>query len=263
MAANAAAPVPSGYSDRNLEGILGRPVVGRTLNVVVIGAHPDDPETGCGGIIAKLTRDSHRVTVVYLTRGEAGVPNGDHGTTARVRTLEALSAAEILGAAAVFANQIDGRTSASPEDSARFTDLLRSLRPDIVFTHWPHDTHADHRTTAELTRLAWEALGRAFTLVYYEVMTGIQTQDFEPNLYVDVSGTEEEKRAAIYAHVCQRPDRFYPYHVNMERQRGSEAGLARAEAFVVVRHRIPAAVIPFPSGSAQNLSREYGRDYDD
>jgi hypothetical protein len=68
---------------------------------------------------------------------------------------------------------------------------------------------------------------------------------------VDVSGTEAEKRAAIYAHVCQGPDRFYPYHVNMERQRGSEAGLARAGAFVVVRHHTPAAVIPFPSSVIQ------------
>jgi LmbE family N-acetylglucosaminyl deacetylase len=246
MAANATIPVRQRYSDRDLERILGRPVLGRRLNIAVIGAHPDDPETGCGGTIAKLSRDGHRVTVIYLTRGEAGVRDADHSTTARVRTLEALSAAEILGADALFANQIDGRTSATAEDSARFTDLLRSLRPDIVYTHWPHDTHPDHRTTAELTRLAWETLEREFTLVYYEVMTGVQTYDFHPNLYVDVSMTEGEKRAAIYAHVCQRPDRFYPYHVNMERQRGSEAGLGRAEAFVLAPHHAPATVIPFP-----------------
>src|SRR6516165_10540861 len=111
MAANAAIPVPERHSDWDLELILGRPVLGRRLNIAVIGAHPDDPETGCGGTIAKLSRDGHRVTVVYLTRGEAGVRDADHSTTARIRTLEALSAAEILGANAVFANQIDGRTS--------------------------------------------------------------------------------------------------------------------------------------------------------
>jgi LmbE family N-acetylglucosaminyl deacetylase len=213
----------------------------------VIGAHPDDPETGCGGTVAKLTGDGHRVTIIYLTRGEAGVREGDHATTGRVRTAEALAGARLLGAQAVFANQIDGRTSAGEEECARFTELLRSLRPDAVLTHWPHDTHADHRNTAELTRTAWEALGRAFTLVYYEVMTGIQTYDFQPNLYVDVSLTEDEKRAAIYAHVCQRPDRFYPYHVQMERRRGAEADLPRAEAFFVERDHQPAEVIPFPS----------------
>ncbi len=240
------APRPSG-SDRDLERVLGRPVLGRRSDIVVIGAHPDDPETGCGGTIAKLTGDGHRVTIVYLTRGEAGVRGGDHAVTARVRTAEACAAAKLLGAKAVFADQIDGKTSARAEECARFTELLRSLRPDVVLTHWHRDTHADHRNTAELTRTAWEELGYSFTLVYYEVMTGIQTYDFQPNLYVDVSSTEEEKRAAIYAHVCQRPDRFYPYHMEMERRRGAEADLPRAEAFSVQRNHGPARVIPFPS----------------
>ncbi len=227
--------------------MLGRPILHRHAHVIAIGAHPDDPETGCGGTVAKLTGDGHHVTIVYLTRGEAGIRDDDHATTAQVRTAEALAGAKVLGARAIFANQIDGRTSAEEEECAHFTGLLRSLRPDVVLTHWPHDTHLDHRDTAELTRAAWEALGRTFTLVYYEVMTGIQTHDFQPHLYVDVSLTEEEKRAAIYAHVCQRPDRFYPYHVQMERKRGTEAGLVRAETFFVERNHAPAAVIPFPS----------------
>jgi LmbE family N-acetylglucosaminyl deacetylase len=248
MASALQVPVQSRYgSEGYFERILGRPVSGRRFNIVAIGAHPDDPETGCGGTIARLAGDGHRVTVVYQTRGEAGVKHGDRATTARLRTSEALSGAGILGAKAVFANQIDGETSASPEQSKHFTDLLRSLQPEIVFTHWPHDTHRDHRNVAELTCAAWKALDRSFTLVYYEVMTGIQTYEFQPNVYVDVSSTEEQKRSAIYAHVCQKPDRFYPYHVNMERQRGSEANLSRAEAFAVVHHNAPATLIPFPS----------------
>ena len=62
-----------------------------------------------------------------------------------------------------------------------------------------------------------------------------------------MSQTEDEKRAAIYAHVCQRPARFYPYHVDMERTRGAEANLERAEAFIVERNDGPATVIPFPA----------------
>src|SRR4051812_24991432 len=144
MASALRVPVQSRYgSEGYLERILGRSVSGRRFNIVAVGAHPDDPETGCGGTIARLAGDGHRVTVVYLTRGEAGVKHGDRATTARLRTSEALSGAGILGAKAVFANQIDGETSASPEQSKHFTDLLRSLRPEIVFTHWPHDTHRD------------------------------------------------------------------------------------------------------------------------
>ena len=250
MASPLRLPRPAYTSDPGLEQILGRLAPERPLNIVFIGAHPDDPESGCGGTIAKLVRDRHRVTLVYLTRGEAGVERGDHATTAKVRTAEALTAAGILGAKAVFANQIDGQTSISREHSERFTDLLRSLHPHVVFTHWPHDTHRDHRNVAALTRAAWESLNRSFTLVYYEVMTGIQTYDFQPNVYVDISPTGKQKRSAIYAHACQNPDHFYPHHRNMERQRGSEAKLLRAEAFIVVRHNAPAPLISFPSTNA-------------
>ena len=223
MASLASVPALRSYgADKDLERILGRPVLGR-VHIVVIGAHPDDPETGCGGTIARLTGDGHSVTIIYLTRGEAGVRGGEHGMTARIRTAEALAGARLLGARAVFANQIDGKTSAAKDECQRFARLLRSLRPDVVLTHWPHDTHPDHRNTAQLTRTAWETLGRSFALVYYEVMTGIQTYDFQPNVYVDVSLTEHEKRSAIYAHVCQRPHRFYPYHVRMEQTRGADA----------------------------------------
>ena len=233
-------------SDRDLEQFLGRRIPNRPVKVVVLGAHPDDPETGCGGTIAKLTGDGHQVTIMYLTRGEAGIKGGDHATTARLRTAEANNAAEILGARAVFVDQIDGNTSADAHHAEQFTELLRSLEPDLVFSHWQHDTHRDHRNAAELTRAAWEALDHSFTLAYYEVMGGIQTYDFQPNGYVDVSTTEEQKRAAVYAHVCQRPDRFYPFHVDMEKERGQEAGLSRAEAFRVVRQNGLAPVIPFP-----------------
>lgn len=255
MASALRVPTPDRHgSDRDLKEIVGYALSGRRLNVVVVGAHPDDPETGCGGTIAKFAADGHRVTIVYLTRGEAGLRHGDRLTTACLRTAEALNAADVLGVDAVFANQIDGQTSDGAEEAAHFTELLSSLLPDVVFCHWPTDTHRDHRTVAALTRNAWEALDRSFTLVHYEVMTGIQTQGFHPNVYVDVSATEELKRAAIYAHVCQNPDRFYPYHVNIERQRGAESELARAEAFVVVReprteqrHKRTDNVVTFPS----------------
>ena len=113
MASISAFPARYRYgSDRDLERMLGRPLAGSQIHVVVIGAHPDDPETGCGGTIAKLTGDGHRVTIVYLTRGEAGIRECDHATTARIRTAEAIAGARLLGAQAVFADQIDGNTSA-------------------------------------------------------------------------------------------------------------------------------------------------------
>src|SRR4051812_26475277 len=79
-------------------------------------------------------------------------------------------------------------------------------------------------------------------------MTGVQTHHFEPTCFVDISSTTEQKRAAIYTHVCQNPDRFYPYHVKMEQERGSEAQFKRAEAFVVVREKLPKPCLPFSMG---------------
>lgn len=229
----------------DVEQFIGRPKAAGTLNVVCVGAHPDDPETGCGGTLAKFGAAGHRVSIVYLTRGEAGLKNGDRHTTSRVRSAEALNAAALLGASAVFANQIDGQTSTDRQHSLQFTELLASLAPDIVFTHWPLDTHRDHRNAAQLVYEAWESLDESFTLVYYEVMIGVQTHHFEPNCFVDITSTALQKRSAIYAHVCQKPDRFYPYHETMEKERGSEAQLSRAEAFVVVRERLPKPCLPF------------------
>jgi LmbE family N-acetylglucosaminyl deacetylase len=215
-----------------------------SLKVVCVGAHPDDSETGCGGTLAKFVAEGHDVTIVYLTRGEAGLKNSDSHTASRVRTAEALRACELLGARAVFANQIDGQTSTEKERVRQFTALLKSLEPDIVFTHWPLDTHRDHRNAAQLTYEAWRLLGESFTLAYYEVMTGIQTHHFEPNCFIDISSTSKQKRSAVYAHVCQNPDRFYPHHEKLERERGSEAQLSRAEAFVVAREKLPKPCLP-------------------
>ncbi len=229
----------------SVERLTGAVTLAYPLSIVCVGAHPDDPETGCGGTLAKLAAEGHRVTIVYLTRGEAGLKNGDRDTTSKLRTAEALRACGLLGAGALFANQIDGHTSAEKKQARQFTALLASLKPDIVFTHWPLDTHRDHRNAAQLTYEAWESLRETFALVYYEVMTGVQTHHFEPNCFIDVSSTSKQKRSAVYAHVCQNPDRFYPYHEKMEKERGSEAQLSRAEAFVVVRERLPKPCLPF------------------
>jgi hypothetical protein len=75
--------------------------------------------------------------------------------------------------------------------------------------------------------------------------TLIETIATPRNCFVDVSATVEQKRLAVYAHVCQNPDRFYPYHAKMEQERGSEAQLERAEAFVVVREKLPKPYLPF------------------
>src|SRR5882757_6816968 len=62
------------------------------LKIVCVGGHPDDPESGCGGTLARFTVAGHSVTIIYLTRGEAGIPGKSHGDAANIRTREAIEA---------------------------------------------------------------------------------------------------------------------------------------------------------------------------
>src|SRR5262249_19903569 len=65
------------------------PTPPRSLKVVCVGAHPDDPESGCGGTLARYATAGHQVTAIYLTRGEAGIPGKSHDEAATIRTAQA------------------------------------------------------------------------------------------------------------------------------------------------------------------------------
>ena len=204
----------------------------RKLKVVVVGGHPDDPESGCGGTIARYTDLGHEVAIIYLTRGEAGIDGRTHAEAAAIRSAEGQKACEILKARPVFAGQIDGNTEITPARYAGFRKALEAEKPDIVFTHWPVDTHRDHRAASLLVYDAWIHSKPAFPLYYFEVMTGEQTQQFWPSFHVDITATEGRKRAACFAHVSQNPDEWYALHDQMNRFRGFESGCKYAEAFV-------------------------------
>jgi LmbE family N-acetylglucosaminyl deacetylase len=197
-----------------------------------VGGHPDDPESGCGATLARYSAAGHNVTIIYLTRGEAGIKGKTHEEAARIRTDEANKACVVLGAQPVFAGQIDGSTEVNNTAYSTFRSLLESQHPDIVFTHWPVDTHADHCAASMLTFQTWLRGEKKFALLYFEVMTGEQTQEFKPNFYVDIADTWQKKKEACFLHASQRPLEFYAYHEQMERFRGLEHRCPRAEAFV-------------------------------
>ena len=205
----------------------------KKFRIVVVGGHPDDPESGCGGTIARYTDLGHEVALLYLTRGEAGIAGKTHQEAAAIRTAESEKACAILKAQPVFAGQIDGDTEVNRARYESFRKILESARPELVLTHWPIDTHRDHRVASLMAYDAWLEGGRKFALYYYEVMRGEQTQVFHPTHYVDISETESRKRAACFAHASQKPETdFYPQHDMMNRFRGMEMGVKFAEGFV-------------------------------
>ena len=201
------------------------------LNVLVVGGHPGDPEAGCGGTIARYVDGGHEVTILYLTRGEAGVAGKTAAQAADIRTAEAREACRVLKAKPIFARQVDGATELTAARYAEFVELVAAAKPDVVFTQWPLDHHRDHRACGLLTYDVWLRL--RFALYYYEVDLGSDTQCFRPTDYVDVTATEPRKREACMAHQSQNPDGFYTRdHVPMLRFRGAEAGCGLAEAFI-------------------------------
>jgi LmbE family N-acetylglucosaminyl deacetylase len=214
------------------------------MTVVCVGGHPDDPESGCGGTLARYAALGHAVTVVYLTRGERGISGRSLDEAASIRSAECEAACKIIGAKAVFFGQIDGATELTQPQVDAMKRLFAADNPDVVFTHWPVDTHMDHQVASVLTIRAWMSLRRAH-LYFFEVNSGSQTEGFLPNTYVDISSVVEQKKAALFAHVSQDGQGIWRQHHDVMAQwRGREAGVVAAEAFVHLNRDADTSSLP-------------------
>jgi LmbE family N-acetylglucosaminyl deacetylase len=206
------------------------------LKVVCVGGHPDDPETGCGGTLAKLVAAGSDVTIIYLTTGEAGIQGVSHKDAAATRKAEAEAACKILKAKPIFAGQIDGDTIVNTEWIKKIAGLIANENPAVVFTHWPIDSHKDHQAASFLTMQAWMRSDKKFDLYFFEVCSGSQTTGFRPDTYIDISDVQHLKKKAVYCHTSQDPDGIYTSkdcnHAMMEKFRGIEMNVSAAEAFV-------------------------------
>ncbi len=199
----------------------------RKRRIVVTGGHPGDPEYGCGGTIARYTDLGHEVILLYLNDGvPAGKPKDG------VRITEAQKACGILKAQPLFAGQVDGEAVVDRAHSDVFLKILEGEKPDVVFTHWPIDNHADHRAMSMLVYSAWLRMRKSFALYYYEVSNGDDTVQFAPTHYVDITATEPRKRQACFAHASQSPEKFYALQEQITRLRGIERGCRHAESYI-------------------------------
>lgn len=214
------------------------------LKVVCVGGHPDDPESGCGGALVRYAATGHSVTIVYLTRGERGIDGKSLDEAARIRTAESETACKIIGAKPVFFGQIDGATEVTHAHVDAMTKLLAAEQPDVLFAHWPVDTHMDHQVASLLTIRAWMTL-RVPALYFFEVNSGSQTEGFCPNTYVDISAVVEQKKRALFAHVSQDGQGIWrEHHEIMAQWRGREAGVTAAEGYVHVDRVTAATRLP-------------------
>lgn len=218
------------------EGPTGR------LRVVVFGAHPDDPESGAGGLIATLTKQGHEVICAYGTafRGDrriAGRPE------AEVRRAEATAACKVLGATPrtfPFAHESLVADEATLKVVSAWLD---EIKPDVVVTHWPLDTHPNHHVVSSLVWRCYRRQG-GWNLYFFEVMTDRQTIAFRPELYLDIAPVRDLKRRALDEHRSQGPEEIWKAHEAMQRRRGAECGVEFAEAYSLVEAKPGCPLLP-------------------
>jgi LmbE family N-acetylglucosaminyl deacetylase len=161
------------------------------MKILAIGAHPDDIEFGCGGMLIKYARKGHDVYLQVMTEGSAG---GDPGA----RRVEQERAAAILGARKVlWGDYRDTEVPMGRPLIQRIEEAVRTVAPDFIFVHHFDDTHQDHR---HLAGAALSATRYTRNVLCYE---GPTTQNFNPSVYVDIDGVLEDKIAALQAHTSQ------------------------------------------------------------
>lgn len=180
------------------------------LDVLAVGAHPDDIELSCGGTIAKMVKRGSRVGLLDLTRGELGTRG-----TRKLREQEARKSAKILGASVRENLDLpDGNIQVTRKTISRVIQIIRKYRPDVLLIpHWL-ERHPDHEHAHSLCKEAW----------YYAGLSKFETRDdgrkqephrarryfhfmqkyeFVPSFIVDITDTYVTRMSAIKAFASQ------------------------------------------------------------
>ncbi len=165
--------------------------------VLAIGAHPDDVEIGCGGIILRHRARGDHVAVLTVSGGE-------QGGTAADRVREAHHAAEILGAQLFLGALLDSAVSEGRETISLIETTIREVQPTVIYTHTLQDGHQDHRSVHRATVVACRAVA---SLYCYQAPSS--SIDFRPTKFVEVGEFMDRKVEAIGAYQSQIVKRPY------------------------------------------------------
>jgi bacillithiol biosynthesis deacetylase BshB1 len=214
-----------------------------TRRILAVGAHPDDVEFGCGGILVTEAARGHEVTVLNLSRGESASRG-----TAEERAREAGAAAARMGARLEFLDlDGDARLENHPRNALAIAGAIRRLRPHILLGPSPEENqHPDHARAARLVRDAarlaryggvtdLEPLpAHAIDALYFYDITGTGTGAALAGLakvIVDISAAFETWKAAMECHASQMKTRNYvDLQVARARVLGAEIGVVHAMA---------------------------------
>jgi LmbE family N-acetylglucosaminyl deacetylase len=189
--------------------------------VLVVGAHPDDPEFGGGGTVAVFGLHGQDVHYVVCTDGSRGTKDRSIAPKdlAAVREREQRAAAEVLGVESVtFLHQDDGGLQVTADLRRDLARIIRQVRPHVMITHdpWrPYQLHPDHRAAGFL---ATDAFVAARDHLYHPELyfdEHLEPYDIpeiwffmtaEADHFVDITEVLPQKIAAIACHSSQLRD---------------------------------------------------------
>lgn len=176
------------------------------IDILAIGAHPDDVEIGIGGIIYKHVKTGYKVGIIDLTKGELGT----NGTPA-IRNLECKDAAEILNVSIRYNLGFpDGWVNDDKESILAMVEVLRLHQPKIVLAPFYQDFHPDHEGAGKIVKKAHFYGGlkniitaseryRPFKAYFYQ----LSSENYQPSFIVDISDYHDVKLKALKAHKSQ------------------------------------------------------------
>ena len=208
-------PRVPGFTDRNF-----RP----PLRVMIIGAHPDDPDVRCSGFARTLVEAGHRVRFVALCNGDKGHQFMDSPDVARRRYGETRNVVKTLGIEDYFINDApDCMLQPTLEERAKVTRIIREFAPHIIVTHRPGDYHCDHRAAAILVQDATYLVGVPLWCPDVPVPDTIPTvlfmgdrfstpHPFRPDFVIDVSKHEDVIARTFACHESQMFEWLAPEH---------------------------------------------------
>ncbi len=200
------------------------------MNILAIGAHPDDIELGCAGTMLRYVRAGHKVYYLIMSDGARG---GASGT----RKAEQEAAASRIGVTKLFwGNAVDTKFTVDSGMVSFIERVCSEVKPDEVFVNYTEDSHQDHRALAKCVVSAVRYVPR---VLFYEDYTSL---DFNPEIFVDIADVIEEKVEVVKCHRSQ-VDRQHPSQLDMIESikavahfRGFQGKVKYAEGFKPLRY---------------------------